>query len=200
MHCKHFVYFEVPLTAGKFKLGFLPVSAEMNSGFTLQKKKCCNDVIVWPRNQWRGWNTKFRTQAETARNCLLGAAYLNASATDLGNLNKLLIPLPLMALDSFRQKVYCAIVDLSILFCIFQCVNTLFAMPRTHRDWKLRLSGCCGKPEQSLPYLRIIFNANNSHRTMNMKGSRSPHHSPIYGRVCNIDMDDIISGFNWSIT
>lgn len=118
----------------------------------------------------------------------------------LRKLNKLLIPLPLMALDSFRQKVYCAIVDLSILFCIFQCVNTLFAMPRTHRDWKLRLSGCCGKPEQSLPYLRIIFNANNSHRTTNMKGSRSPPHSPIYGRVCNIDMDDIICGFNWSIT
>lgn len=36
---KHFVFFEVPLTTGKFKLGFLPVSAEMNSGFTLQNKK-----------------------------------------------------------------------------------------------------------------------------------------------------------------
>lgn len=49
-------------------------------------------------------------------------------------------------------------------------------------------------------YLRIIFNANNSHRTRNLKGSRSQHHSPIYGRPCNIDMDDIICSFIWSIT
>lgn len=80
------------------------------------------------------------------------------------------------------------------------CVNTLFAMPRTHRAWKLGLLGCCEKPEQSLPYLRISFNANNSHRTMNIKSSRSQYHSPIYGRMCNIDMNDIICGFIWSIT